>query len=113
VFAALADGTRRSVLQRLSSQGPLTATELARDAPVSRQAVAKHLAQLAEAGLVARSRQGREVRYGLETGTLAGVLDWLAQVGDQWDARLGALGRHLDERRLDDRYLDDKSPPPT
>jgi DNA-binding transcriptional ArsR family regulator len=93
VFAALADPTRRGVLARLSANGPLTATELARDVPVSRQAVVKHLSQLADAGLVAGVRQGREVRYGVEAGTLAGVQAWLATVGNQWDDRLTALQR--------------------
>ena len=95
VFAALADPTRRRVLHRLSERGPLTATELARETPISRQAVVKHLAQLADAGLVARQRQGREVRYGFEAGTLSGAQAWLAEVGGQWDHRLAALGQHL------------------
>ncbi len=95
MFAALADPTRRSVLQQLSAAGPLTATELALTTPVTRQAVVKHLSQLAEAGLVARQRQGREVRYGLEKRTLVGAQAWLAEVGGQWDDRLAALSRHL------------------
>ena len=98
VFAALADPTRRSVLQRLSEQGPLTATELARVTPVSRQAVVKHLSQLAEAGLVARQREGREVRYGLEAGTLAPAQAWLIEVGGQWDRRLQAFDERLQGR---------------
>jgi ArsR family transcriptional regulator, cadmium/lead-responsive transcriptional repressor len=96
VFAALADPTRRGVLSRLSQQGPLTATELARDVPVTRQAVVKHLSQLAEAGLVTGERQGREVRYGLAAGQLGGALSWLAEVGDRWDARLAALSHQFD-----------------
>ncbi len=95
VFAALADPTRRGVLSRLSAGGPLTATQLARDVPVSRQAVVKHLSLLADAGLVTGVRQGREVRFEVEAGTLAGAQAWLAQVGDQWDSRLRALGEHL------------------
>jgi len=99
VFAALADPTRRSVLQRLSEQGPLTATELARVTPVSRQAVVKHLSQLADAGLVGRRRTGREVRYGLEAGTLDPAQAWLVEVGGQWDRRLRALDERLAARQ--------------
>src|SRR5205814_8220615 len=62
VFEALADPTRREVVRRLAQGGPATATELAGDLPVTRQAVAKHLATLAEAGLVTSDRQGRETR---------------------------------------------------
>ena len=65
VFAALADPTRRRLLDQLSSDGPLTATELASSYPVSRQAVVKHLTALAAAGLLDAERHGREVRYGV------------------------------------------------
>ena len=68
VFEALADPTRRAVLRDVAEQGPRTATELAADLPVTRQAVAKHLAVLREAGLVAPARTGRETRF---TATLA------------------------------------------
>ena len=58
VFAALADPTRRAVLRDVAEQGPLTATELADRLPVTRQAIAKHLAVLQEAGLVEPTRGG-------------------------------------------------------
>lgn len=95
VFAALADPTRRQILDQLSSQGPLTATELATNYPVSRQAVAKHLGALAAAGLLDAERHGREVRYGVVPGRLGGASAWLAEVGSQWDRRLEALRRQL------------------
>ena len=95
LFAALADPTRRRLLDRLSSEGPLTATALARDAPVSRQAVAKHLGTLSAAGLVRPERRGREVLYGVSTGRLADASRWLAEIGAKWDDRLAALGRQL------------------
>ena len=91
IFAALADPTRRTVLQRIASTGPSTATELAGSLPVSRQAVVKHLASLNTAGLVTRSRVGREVRYSATPGPLADVTDWVASVGSTWDARLERL----------------------
>ena len=81
VFAALADPTRRRLLDQLSNDGPLTATELAASYPVSRQAVVKHLAALAAAGLLDAERHGREVRYGVVPGRLGGARSWLAEVG--------------------------------
>lgn len=96
VFAALADPTRREVLERLSINGPLTATALAREFPVSRQAVVKHLTALAGAGLVSAERAGREVRYQLVANQLEGAVDWLSRVGARWDTRLAALARQLE-----------------
>jgi DNA-binding transcriptional ArsR family regulator len=84
VFDALADPNRRYVVQ-----------ELAAELPVTRQAVAKHLAALNEAGLVASRREGRETRYELTPGPLASAMDWMAGVGAQWDSRLARLQRHL------------------
>ncbi|HEY3810873.1 MAG TPA: metalloregulator ArsR/SmtB family transcription factor [Acidimicrobiales bacterium] len=95
VFAALADPTRRRLLDQLSAEGPLTATELAASYPVSRQAVVKHLGALAAAGLLDAERHGREVRYGVVTSRLGGASAWLADVGARWDDRLVALERQL------------------
>ena len=95
VFAALSDPTRRSVIRSLSERGPTTATELAGELPVTRQAVSKHLAALEEAGLVSSSVRGRSRRYRLTPGPLAEAMGWMADVGAQWDDRLEALRRHL------------------
>ena len=95
VFLALADPTRRAVMARLS-EGPVTATELAERLPVSRQAVAKHLASLETAGLVASERHGRERQFRLTPGPLAAAMEWMTDVGSQWDERLQALRRHLE-----------------
>ena len=91
VFAALADPTRRAVLRDVAERGPITATELADLHPVSRQAVAKHLAILQEAGLVAPSRAGRENRFTAAPGPLAAAERWLADAGTAWDHRLDRL----------------------
>jgi DNA-binding transcriptional ArsR family regulator len=91
VFAALADPTRRDLLSRLSAEGPSTATVLAAGLPVTRQAVAKHLAVLSGAGLVSGTRQGRETRYRLTPAPLADAMSWMATVGAEWDRRLEAL----------------------
>jgi DNA-binding transcriptional ArsR family regulator len=98
VFAALADPTRRRVIDRLSRKGSASATELAGTLPVSRQAVAKHLALLEDAGLVAGERAGRERRFRLTPGPLADAVSWMASVGSEWDERLDALRRNLRRR---------------
>jgi DNA-binding transcriptional ArsR family regulator len=98
VFSALADGRRRSVVELLAERGSATATELAASLPVTRQAVAKHLASLDDAGLVTRTRRGREARYQLRPAPLSAAVDWIERVGVTWDSRLAALERHLGER---------------
>ena len=79
----------------LAERGSATATELAVGLPVTRQAVAKHLASLGEAGLVAMTRSGREVRYRLTPEPLEDAVAWIERVGASWDERLAALERHL------------------
>ncbi len=91
VFAALADPTRLEVLTRLIRGGPATATDLAADLPVSRQAVVKHLAALDAVCLVERHRTGREVVYSFRPDPLGTVVDWVESVGDLWDQRLERL----------------------
>src|SRR5207244_12749377 len=91
VCDALADPNRRYVVEALAERGPATATELAAELNVSRQAVAKHFAALSDAGLVESRREGRETRYELTPQPLAGALDWMAEVGVAWDARLARL----------------------
>ena len=91
VFSALADPSRRFVLETLATQGTATPTELAATLPVTRQAVTKHLTALREAGLVEASRAGRETRYALTPEPLAAAADWIDGVGAAWDLRLEAL----------------------
>lgn len=98
VFGALADPNRRHLLQALA-RSEATATQLAADLPVTRQAVAKHLAALRDAGLVDARRSGRETRYRLTPEPLGEALEWLQTVGGAWDARLDALRRHLQQPR--------------
>jgi len=95
VFSALADATRREVLRCLAEGGPATATQLAGTLPVTRQAVAKHLSLLDDAGLVEIERCGREVRYRVTPRPLTEAMSWMATVGAEWDDRLDALRRHL------------------
>jgi DNA-binding transcriptional ArsR family regulator len=95
VFAALADPTRRDVLRAVAERGPVTATALAGGLPVSRQAVAKHLGLLRDAGLVAAERSGRETRFVARTEPLEELASWAAQAGRRWDARLARLAEHF------------------
>ncbi len=97
VFDALSDPTRRRLLSRLGERESATATALAAELPVTRQAVAKHLGALESAGLVAHERNGREVRYRLTPAPLSGAMAWMASVGGRWDTRLADLGRRLEE----------------
>ena len=94
VFAALSDPTRRAVVRALG-QAPTSASELATIMPVSRQAIVKHLASLAAAGLVDSTRDGRQVRYRLTPGAFGDAVDWMTEVGAAWDTRLAALRRHV------------------
>jgi DNA-binding transcriptional ArsR family regulator len=98
IFFALADPTRREVIRRLSREGPVTVSDLARALPVTRQAVAKHLAALDEAGLISAEREGRRKRYQLTPGPLADAMGWMAEVGSEWDERLQSLRRHLEQK---------------
>ena len=98
VFAALADPTRRTVMERLARE-PATATEIASELPVTRQAVAKHLAVLQDAGLVRAQRTGRERRFSPTPAPLGEAISWMAAVGGQWDERLAALERYVSPRR--------------
>jgi DNA-binding transcriptional ArsR family regulator len=93
LFAALADPTRRRVLRAVADRGPVTATALADGLPVTRQAVAKHLGLLAEAGLVAAERAGRETRFTARPGPLDDLAAWAAATGRLWDDRLARLAR--------------------
>ena len=98
VFAALADPTRRQVVQSLSGGTTVTASRLASELPITRQAVAKHLAALDHAGLVEAERRGRETHYRLTPAPLSEAASWMAAVGAEWDDRLEALRTHLARR---------------
>ena len=97
VFAALADPTRRALLDRLLAEGPLSILELAEPLPMSRQAVTRHLDLLAETGLVVAERLGRRRLHRLAPESLLPVDDWLAPYRAAWNRRLERLRRHLEE----------------
>jgi DNA-binding transcriptional ArsR family regulator len=99
VFFALADDTRRHVVERLQDGSTLTPSALAAELPVSRQAISKHLAVLDDAGLVSRTRHGRETRYALQPERLTEAAAWIASVGGRWDDRLARLDTLLTRRK--------------
>ena len=88
IFTALADPMRRKLLQDLAENSPKTATQLAKEYPISRQGVLKHLNLLEEAGLVAVYRKGREKRYVLTPEPLGELDQWIKVVSAKWDERL-------------------------
>jgi DNA-binding transcriptional ArsR family regulator len=89
-FSALADPSRRRMLGLLGGTGA-TATQLARELPISRQMVLKHLGVLQDSGLVSSARAGREVLFQVRSTPLAETADWLSSLAAQWDSRLAAL----------------------
>ncbi|MFF4020572.1 ArsR/SmtB family transcription factor [Streptomyces sp. NPDC001843] len=91
VLVALADPIRRQILATLTGQGGATSTSLAAGLPVTRQAVAKHLAVLDRAGLVRAHRTGREVRYEVELHPLKQATRWMEALATQWEHRLRAI----------------------
>jgi DNA-binding transcriptional ArsR family regulator len=97
VFGALADPTRREVLLSLAEEPGLTASRLAGELPMSRQAVSKHLIALSGAGLVQARREGRETRYTLTPAPLAEAMEWMAAVGAEWDERLARLATRSEQ----------------
>jgi DNA-binding transcriptional ArsR family regulator len=98
VFIALADPTRRAILAALAVGGPATATDLAGRLPITRQAIAKHLALLSEAGLVtAEPGERRRVRYRLHSAPMQVAQQFLAALARDWDGPLAALRSHLDQ----------------
>jgi predicted ArsR family transcriptional regulator len=97
VFAALADPTRRWMVESLLRDGSATVPALTAELPITRQAVAKHLSALDQAGLVERAPPGpgREVCYRLREAALDPAASWLADAQAAWDKRLLRLKQAL------------------
>jgi DNA-binding transcriptional ArsR family regulator len=97
VFIALADPTRRAILATLAAHGPATATDLADRLPITRQAIAKHLVLLADAGLVVpEPGERRRIRYRLHSARVQVAQQFLAALAHDWDNRLETLKDYLD-----------------
>jgi DNA-binding transcriptional ArsR family regulator len=91
IFAALGDETRLSVVGRLCQRGPASLTALSEGAGVTRQAIAKHLSILADAGLVQGKREGRESIWELRPRRLEDARRALDEIDRRWDVALGRL----------------------
>ena len=99
VFIALADPTRRTILAALATDGPATVTDLAARLPITRQAIAKHLALMSDAGLVTpEPGERRRIRYRLRSAPVQIAQQFLAALAHDWDDRLAALQQHIAER---------------
>ena len=97
VFQALADPTRRAILALLR-QGKAPVGSIARDFPISRPAISKHLRVLREAELVTEIKVGRNRLYELNAGPLRNVDDWLAHYRHMWQHQLSNLKRYVEQR---------------
>ena len=98
VFAAVADPTRRAILERLS-QNPARVTDIARNFSVSLNAVSKHLMVLEDAGLIKREVVGREHKLSLNGEPLQEAADWMMEMRSFWETRLDAFEQHVLKRR--------------
>lgn len=103
VISALADPTRRQLLDLLAAHGEVTATTLAEQVPVSRQAIVKHLAVLDAAGLVTARKSGREVLYAVRPDALNATARWMAALATEWDRRLATIKRIAEAAERDSR----------
>jgi DNA-binding transcriptional ArsR family regulator len=103
LWSAVGDPTRRRMLNVLLERGEATATLLADELPVTRQAVAKHLAVLDRVGRVECERCGREVRYAVRPQRLYVATRSMAHVAAEWDARLSAIKRIAETIALEQR----------
>ena len=96
-FAALADPTRRAILDRLS-EGEATVSELAEPFPVSMPAISRHLAVLERAGLIVRSRDAQSRPSAMRVAPLDEATKWMQERKRTWEARMDRLDRHLNRK---------------
>ncbi len=96
LFAALGDGTRLRLIQRLSVGHPCSISELSAKSRVTRQAITKHLRVLENAGLIESARRGRETRFTFSPARLDAARDYLDEVAQQWDDALARLKAHVE-----------------
>ena len=85
VFVALADTTRRHILELTATDGAHSASSISAELPISRQATAKHLHILEQAGLVSRQRQGKAICYRVQAHQLAATGRWMQRIAKRWD----------------------------
>jgi DNA-binding transcriptional ArsR family regulator len=93
VLSAIAEPSKRALLQELAARGPASASVLATRMPLTRQALVKHLGTLEGAGLVTRTRRGREHLFVAQPEALLGTARWLESLAHSWQGQLGLLKR--------------------
>ena len=103
LWSAIADPSRRQVLNLVVSSGEVSASWLAGQVPFSRQAVSKHLVVLERAGLVSRRKQGREVLYQVQARRLDQATHAMAELAAQWDRRLATIKRLAETAHAEDK----------
>ena len=103
LWSAIADPSRRQVLDLLVSNGEASASWLAGRVPFTRQAVSKHLVVLERAGLISRRKQGREVLYQVQADRLDQATQAMTELAAQWDRRLGAIKRLAEAAHAEDK----------
>jgi DNA-binding transcriptional ArsR family regulator len=108
IWAALGDPTRLRVLDLLLERGEATASALARELPITRQGIAKHLVVLERADLVQARRAGRETRFSVRDERLAQAQRQMAQVASRWDNRLATIKRIAEAAHKASRAADAK-----
>ena len=101
VFQALADPTRRRIVELLAREGPQAVSELARPFRMSLQAISKHIGVLAGAGLVRRTKRGRQQVCALEERPMSEAIDWMQEYQAFWRSNLKELARYLEDRSND------------
>lgn len=101
LFAALGDGTRLEIVERLAREGQHSISALAEEATISRQAVTKHLHVLEKAGLTASRREGRECIIELRPGRLAAIHDYLDRIDREWDKAIIRLQTHVHQKGVE------------
>ncbi|MDQ1398089.1 MAG: hypothetical protein QOK20_21 [Acidimicrobiaceae bacterium] len=105
LWEAMADPTRRKLLDLIVARGQATATTLTADMPISRQAISKHLSVLQRVGLIDGHREGREVRYEVREQRLAEATEALSEVANRWDGRLRVIKRLAEQAHAADRSM--------
>src|SRR5258706_10151750 len=109
VFAALADPTRRGILEWLSG-GDLAVSELAAPHDMSLPGFLKHLRVLEDAGLIERSKEGRVVSCELSAEPMKAAATWMSRYERFWTEKLDALGRYLYQQEELQTWNKEKSP---
>ena len=98
-FSALADPTRRKIIELLARRGQLSASEIAEQFTISAPAISQHLKILQEAGLIQVERQAQRRIYRVDTGVMSEVEDWAHRMRQMWDQRFDALEKIVLEER--------------